>query len=224
LNLLETDVKKVLTTLVVAATLAGCQTLDPYTQQPKTSNATQGAGIGALAGAVLGAAVSKGNRGEGALIGAAVGGAVGSGIGYYMDQQEMLLHQELEGTGVRVERVGDEIRLVMPGNITFATDSDRIAGNFYPVLDSVAKVLLKFDKTAINVDGYTDSTGSFEYNQSLSERRAMSVSNYLSQVGVDRLRISSRGFGERNPIASNDSEGGRAANRRVEIWIRGTQQ
>lgn len=216
--------KKVLTTLVVAATLAGCQTLDPYTQQPKTSNATQGAGIGALAGAVLGAAVSKGNRGEGALIGAAVGGAVGSGIGYYMDQQEMLLRQELEGTGVRVERVGDEIRLVMPGNITFATDSDRIAGNFYPVLDSVAKVLLKFDKTAINVDGYTDSTGSFEYNQSLSERRAMSVSNYLSQVGVDRLRISSRGFGERNPIASNDSEGGRAANRRVEIWIRGTQQ
>ncbi len=216
--------KKVLTTLVVAATLAGCQTLDPYTQQPKTSNATQGAGIGALAGAVLGAAVSKGNRGEGALIGAAVGGAVGGGIGYYMDQQEMLLRQELEGTGVRVERVGDEIRLVMPGNITFATDSDRIAGNFYPVLDSVAKVLLKFDKTAINVDGYTDSTGSFEYNQSLSERRAMSVSNYLSQVGVDRLRISSRGFGERNPIASNDSEGGRAANRRVEIWIRGTQQ
>ena len=216
--------KKVLTTLVVAATLAGCQTLDPYTQQPKTSNATQGAGISALAGAVLGAAVSKGNRGEGALIGAAVGGAVGGGIGYYMDQQEMLLRQELEGTGVRVERVGDEIRLVMPGNITFATDSDRIAGNFYPVLDSVAKVLLKFDKTAINVDGYTDSTGSFEYNQSLSERRAMSVSNYLSQVGVDRLRISSRGFGERNPIASNDSEGGRAANRRVEIWIRGTQQ
>lgn len=216
--------KKVLTTLVVAATLAGCQTLDPYTQQPKTSNATQGAGIGALAGAVLGAAVSKGNRGEGALIGAAVGGAVGGGIGYYMDQQEMLLRQELEGTGVRVERVGDEIRLVMPGNITFATDSDRIAGNFYPVLDSVAKVLLKFDKTAINVDGYTDSTGSFEYNQSLSERRAMSVFNYLSQVGVDRLRISSRGFGERNPIASNDSEGGRAANRRVEIWIRGTQQ
>ena len=216
--------KKVLSTLVVAATLAGCQTLDPYTQQPKTSNATQGAGIGALAGAVLGAAVSKGNRGEGALIGAAVGGAVGGGIGYYMDQQEMLLRQELEGTGVRVERVGDEIRLVMPGNITFATDSDRIAGNFYPVLDSVAKVLLKFDKTAINVDGYTDSTGSFEYNQSLSERRSMSVSNYLAQVGVDRLRISSRGFGERNPIASNDSAAGRAANRRVEIWIRGTQQ
>lgn len=216
--------KKLLSTLVIAGALAGCQTLDPYTQQSKTSNATKGAGIGAVAGAVLGAAVSKGNRAEGALIGAAVGGAVGGGVGYYMDQQEMLLRQELEGTGVRVERVGDEIRLVMPGNITFATDSDRIAGNFYPVLDSVGKVLVKFDKTAINVDGYTDATGSFEYNQMLSERRAQSVSNYLMQIGIDRLRVSSRGFGERNPIASNDTAGGRAANRRVEIWIRGTQQ
>jgi len=217
-------VKKLLSTLVIAGALTGCQTLDPYTQQSKTSNATKGAGIGAVAGAVLGAAVSKGNRAEGALIGAAVGGAVGGGVGYYMDQQEMLLRQELEGTGVRVERVGDEIRLVMPGNITFATDSDRIAGNFYPVLDSVGKVLVKFDKTAINVDGYTDATGSFEYNQMLSERRAQSVSNYLMQIGIDRLRVSSRGFGERNPIASNDTAGGRAANRRVEIWIRGTQQ
>jgi len=217
-------VKKLLSTLVIAGALTGCQTLDPYTQQSKTSNATKGAGLGAVAGAVLGAAVSKGNRAEGALIGAAVGGAVGGGVGYYMDQQEMLLRQELEGTGVRVERVGDEIRLVMPGNITFATDSDRIAGNFYPVLDSVGKVLVKFDKTAINVDGYTDATGSFEYNQMLSERRAQSVSNYLMQIGIDRLRVSSRGFGERNPIASNDTAGGRAANRRVEIWIRGTQQ
>lgn len=214
--------KKVIPVAIILTTLAGCQTLDPYTQQPKTSNATQGAGIGALAGAVLGAAVSKGNRGEGALIGAAVGGAVGGGVGYYMDRQEMLLRQELEGTGVRVERVGDEIRLVMPGNITFATDSDRIAGDFYPVLDSVARVLLGFEKTFINVDGYTDSTGSFEYNQALSERRSQSVSNYLAQVGVDRLRIASRGFGERNPIASNETEQGRAANRRVEIWIRGS--
>lgn len=216
--------RKLLAIFVATATLAGCQTLDPYTQQPKTSNATSGAGIGAVAGAVLGAAVSKGNRAEGALIGAAVGGAVGGGIGYYMDQQEMLLRQELEGTGVRVERVGDEIRLVMPSNITFATDSERIDGAFYPVLDSVAKVLIKFDKTQLNVDGYTDSTGSFEYNQRLSERRAQSVSNYLMQVGVDRLRIATRGFGERNPIASNDTVSGRAMNRRVEIWIRGTQK
>lgn len=202
----------------------GCQTLDPYTQQSKTSNATKGVGIGALAGAVLGAAASKDDRGKGALIGAAVGGAVGGGIGYYQDQQEMLLRQELEGTGVRVERVGDEIRLVMPSNITFATNSERIDGSFYSVLDSVAKVLIKFDDTAISVDGYTDSSGSFEYNQMLSERRAQSVSNYLMQVGVARLRIETRGFGERGAIASNDTEMGRAQNRRVEIWIRGNQR
>ena len=216
--------KKLIPVVLASTVLAGCQTLDPYTQQPKTSNATSGAGIGAVAGAVLGAAVSKGNRGEGALIGAAVGGALGGGIGYYMDQQEMLLRQELEGTGVRVERVGDEIRLIMPGNITFGTDSERIDGSFYPVLDSVAKVLMKFDKSAISVDGFTDSTGSFEYNQMLSERRAQAVSNYLMQVGVDRMRIATRGFGERNPIASNDTPAGRAVNRRVEIWIRGNQR
>lgn len=216
--------KKLIPIVLVGATLVGCQTLDPYTQQSKTSNATKGTGIGALAGAVLGAAASKDDRGKGALIGAAVGGAVGGGIGYYQDQQEMLLRQELEGTGVRIERVGDEIRLVMPSNITFATNSERIDGAFYPVLDSVAKVLIKFDETAISVDGYTDSSGSFEYNQMLSERRAQSVSNYLMQVGVDRLRIETRGFGERSAIASNDTEMGRAQNRRVEIWIRGNQR
>ncbi len=215
--------KKLIPLVLVGTTLVGCQTLDPYTQQPKTCNAATGTGVGALAGAVLGAAVSKGNRGEGALIGAVVGGAVGGGIGYYMDQQEMLLRQELEGTGVRVERVGDQIRLVMPSNITFATDSVRIESAFYSVLDSVSKVLIKFNKTAVNVDGYTDSTGSFEYNQMLSEQRAQSVSSYLMQVGVERLRIATRGFGERNPIASNDTPMGRAQNRRVEIWIRGTQ-
>lgn len=216
--------KKLIPIVLVGVTLVGCQTLDPYTQQSKTSNATKGVGIGALAGAVLGAAASKDDRGKGALIGAAVGGAVGGGIGYYQDQQEMLLRQELEGTGVRIERVGDEIRLVMPSNITFATNSERIDGAFYPVLDSVAKVLIKFDETAISVDGYTDSSGSFEYNQMLSERRAQSVSNYLMQVGVDRLRIETRGFGERGAIASNDTEMGRAQNRRVEIWIRGNQR
>ena len=208
---------------LVGASLLGCQTIDPYTQSQKTGNATSGAGIGAIAGAVLGAAVSNGNRAEGALIGAAVGGAVGGGVGYYMDQQEMLLRQELEGTGVRVERVGDEIRLVMPSHVTFATDSERFDSRFYPVLDSVGKVLEKFEKTQINVDGYTDSTGSFEYNQSLSERRATAVSNYLRQVGVDPLRINTRGFGERFPLATNDTEAGRSANRRVEIWIRGVK-
>ncbi|TCK06924.1 OmpA family protein [Marinobacterium mangrovicola] len=204
------------------ALLGGCTTLDPYTQESKTSQATKGAGIGALSGAILGAVIADDS--EGALAGAALGTAIGGGIGYYQDQQEMRLRQELEGTGVRVERMGDDIRLVMPGNITFATDSTRIDSGFYPVLDSVAKVLMKFDKTQVDVEGYTDSTGSAEYNQDLSERRAQSVAQYLMSVGVDRLRLNARGYGERNPIADNSSASGRAINRRVEVRIRGTQR
>jgi len=111
----------------------------------------------------------------------------------------------------------------MPGNITFATDSDRVAPSFYPVLDSVAKVLMKFDRTQVAVEGYTDSTGSFEYNQQLSERRANSVARYLNSMGVGGLRLDARGLGERYPVASNDSASGRALNRRVEIKIRGMQ-
>jgi outer membrane protein OmpA-like peptidoglycan-associated protein len=214
--------KKLVAVAMVAALTAGCQTIDPYTGEQKTGNAAKGAGIGAVAGAVLGAAVSsKSDRKKGALTGALVGGAVGGGIGYYMDQQEALLRQELQGTGVQVERMGDSIRLIMPGNITFALDSDRIASSFYPVLDSVTKVLIKFDKTELSVDGFTDSTGSFEYNQQLSERRAARVADYLASTGIERLRINARGYGERYPIADNGTSAGRAQNRRVEINISG---
>ncbi|WP_415889329.1 OmpA family protein [Neptuniibacter sp. SY11_33] len=217
--------KKLIAVAVTGVLLTGCQTLDPYTGEQKVGNTAKGAGIGAVAGAVLGAAVSsKSDRGKGALTGALVGGAVGGGIGYYMDQQEALLRQELEGTGVRVERIGDSIRLIMPGNITFAVNSDRIAGSFYPVLDSVAKVLAKFDQTELNVDGFTDSSGSFEYNQQLSERRAARVGDYLASAGVERLRINARGYGERYPIADNKTSAGRSQNRRVEINISGTRR
>ena len=214
--------KKLVAVVAIAALSAGCQTLDPYTGEQKVGNTAKGAGIGAVAGAVLGAAVSsKSDRKKGALTGALVGGAVGGGIGYYMDQQEALLRQELQGTGVQVERIGDSIRLIMPGNITVAFDSDRIASSFYPVLDSVTKVLIKFDKTELNVDGFTDSTGSFEYNQQLSERRAARVADYLAGSGIERLRINARGYGERYPIADNGTSAGRAQNRRVEINISG---
>lgn len=214
--------KKLVAVAMLAALTAGCQTIDPYTGEQKVGNTAKGAGIGAVAGAVLGAAVSsKSDRKKGALTGALVGGAVGGGIGYYMDQQEALLRQELQGTGVQVERIGDSIRLIMPGNITFALDSDRIASSFYPVLDSVTKVLIKFDKTELNVDGFTDSTGSFEYNQQLSERRAARVADYLASSGIERLRVNARGYGERYPIADNGTSAGRAQNRRVEINISG---
>lgn len=217
--------KKLVSVAVTGLLLAGCQTIDPYTGEQKVGNTTKGAGIGAVAGAVLGMAVSsKDDRGKGALTGALVGGAVGGGIGYYMDQQEALLRQELEGTGVRVERIGDSIRLIMPGNITFALNSDQIAPSFYSVLDSVAKVLVKFDQTELNVDGFTDSTGSFEYNQQLSERRSARVGDYLVNSGISRLRINAKGYGERYPIADNKTAAGRAQNRRVEINISGTRR
>ncbi len=216
--------KKIAFALAAATLVTGCTTLDPYTREEKTSNATKGAGIGAVAGAVLGAAVSsKKDRGKGAVIGALVGGSAGGGIGYYMDQQEMQLRQELDGTGVGVERVGDEIRLIMPGHITFATNSFALASDFQPVLNSVIKVLQKFNETALSVDGFTDSSGSFEYNQTLSEKRAASVANYLAGGGIKATRISTHGYGERYPVADNATEAGRAMNRRVEINIRGAQ-
>ena len=215
--------KKMLLAGMVVVMATGCQTIDPYTGEQKVGNTTKGAGIGAVTGAVLGAAVSsKSDRKKGALTGALVGGAVGGGIGYYMDQQEALLRQELQGTGVQVERRGDDIRLIMPGNITFRTASDVLETSFMPVLDSVAKVLKKFDKTQLQIDGYTDSQGSFEYNQGLSERRAYSVQNYLVGVGVAGARLQSRGWGERYPVADNGTDQGRAQNRRVELNIRGS--
>lgn len=214
--------KKTFTLAVAMTVLAGCTTMDPYTREEKTSQATKGAGIGAVTGALLGAAVADGDRGRGALAGALIGGAVGGGIGAYMDKQEMELRQRLDGTGVGVERVGDDIRLVMPGNITFQTGSAQLDPGFYPVLDDVALVLQKFKDSAIGVNGYTDSTGSFEFNQTLSEQRAASVASYLAGRGVAQMRISTQGYGPRYPVADNNTAAGRAQNRRVEVYIRGT--
>src|SRR5690606_37436547 len=181
--------------------------------------------IGAVAGAVIGAATSsKSDRGKGALIGAAAGGAVGGGVGYYMDRQEAQLRQQLEGTGVRVQRNGNEITLVMPGNITFATGRSEIRADFYDVLNSVSLVLKEFKDTAIQVSGHTDSTGGAALNQLLSEERAASVGSYLRTQGIVAGRIQTVGYGPRQPIASNDTEAGRSANRRVELSLVPLQQ
>ena len=203
--------------LLTVFVVSGCS-IDPYTGEEKASNTGKGAGIGAVTGAVLGAAVSsKKDRGKGALTGAAVGAAAGGGIGYYMDRQEKVLRQQLEGTGVRVQRNGDNIKLIMPGNITFAFNSDQLEPNFIDPLDSVALVVKEYKDTAIEIKGYTDSVGSFEYNQQLSERRAQSVARQLQNQGVAAGRVRTSGYGPRYPIASNDTESGRAQNRRVEI-------
>ncbi len=201
----------------IVVALSGCATVDPYTGEQKTSNAVKGSAIGALSGAAIGAIAGKG---KGALIGAAAGAAAGGGIGYYMDRQETALRQRLEGTGVQIQRNGDNLKLIMPGNITFASNSPDIHAGFYETLNSVTLVLKEFDSSSLDVIGYTDSTGSFEHNQTLSERRAASVANYLTSQGISRSRIADRGMGERYPVASNDSPQGRAANRRVELDIR----
>lgn len=204
--------------ILCAATLlaSGCAT-NPYTGEQTVSKSAWGAGLGAASGAAIGALAGGG---EGALIGAAAGTAVGAGTGYYLDRQEAQLRARLQGTGVQIQRDGPNLKLIMPGNITFQTNSAQINSGFYPILDSVSIVLKKFNNTGINISGFTDSTGSFEHNQMLSEARANSVASYLVQSGVDHNRIQARGFGERYPIASNDTETGRAQNRRVEISIR----
>ncbi|VUD68173.1 putative lipoprotein YiaD [Thalassocella blandensis] len=206
--------------LASALTLAACTSTDPYTGQTKTSNTAKGAGIGAVTGAVIGAATSsKKDREKGILTGAAAGAAVGGGVGFYMDKQEAKLRQELAGSGVQVQRSGDTINLIMPGNITFATGKYNIRSDFYSVLDSVAKVLAEFKDTAIVASGHTDSTGSSEMNQTLSENRAGSIKRYLADSGVAAGRIQAVGYGERYPLASNNTAAGREQNRRVELKL-----
>lgn len=206
---------------LVAALTAGCTTTNPYTQEQQTSKATKGALIGAATGVVAGmlAGDSADNRRDKALVGAVIGGAAGGGIGYYMDVQEAKLRQQLQGTGVSVTRYGDNIILNMPGNITFTSARADISANFYPVLDSVALVLKEYNKTLVNVTGHTDSTGSDQFNQILSEQRASAVAQYLMSRQLSAQRFVTRGMGKTQPIADNATESGRAANRRVEITL-----
>ncbi len=207
--------------IAVVMLVPACTTLDPYTRQEKTSNAAKGAAIGAASGAVVGliSGDNSSERKKRALIGAGIGALAGGAVGAYMDQQELELRQKLEATGVSVTRIGDNITLNMPGNVTFAVDSADISASFYPVLDSVSLVLDKFDKTFIEVAGHTDNTGTEAYNQALSERRAASVVAYLASREVRFDRFITVGAGELRPIANNDTAAGRQQNRRVEITI-----
>lgn len=209
--------KSVLIALSVAAGLSvsGCTVLDPYTGEEKTSKAVKYGAIGAVVCGIIGSTRNS-NSARNAALGC---GAIGAGVGAYMDHQEKELREELAGTGVGVQRDGDQINLIMPGDITFATDRFDINGDFYPVLTSVSKVLFKFKDTNLEVAGFTDSTGSDAYNQELSQKRASSVASYLRSKQVESGRLKSVGLGEAHPIASNDSDAGRARNRRVELTI-----
>ena len=217
--------KKSLGLAAVAASMSvvigGCQTLDAYTQESKTSSTAKGAMIGAAAGAAVG--LMSGDdaveRRQHAMILAGVGALAGGAVGHYMDRQEAELRAELQGSGVSVTRMGDNITLNMPGNVTFATDSSDLSPAFFDVLTSVSKVMKEYDKTVVEVAGHTDSTGSDSYNQGLSERRAGSVAQYLRSQQLASERMITVGMGETRPVADNASADGRQANRRVEITM-----
>jgi len=176
--------------------------------------------LGGPGGGLAGAAINHDNRGKGALIGAAVVGASAAGYGYYADQQEKKLRASMANTGVEVQRQGDQIKLIMPGNITFATDSANIAPSFYQPLNNLAGSLKEFNQNQIEIVGYTDSTGSRQHNMDLSQRRAQSVATYLTSQGVSGANLSARGAGPDSPVASNGDANGRAQNRRVEVNLK----
>jgi outer membrane protein OmpA-like peptidoglycan-associated protein len=215
--------KRFVLVALAATFLSACTTTDPYTGEQKMSNTAGGAMIGAGLGALGGFALSGGHSGaarrNSALIGAGIGALAGGAIGGYMDNQESELRAQLQGTGVSVTRQGDRIILNMPSNITFPTDQYQVLPPFYPTLNSVAIVLKKFNKTLIDINGHTDSTGSLQHNQELSQQRADSVLNYLGSQGVDPRRMSAMGYGPSQPITSNATPEGRAQNRRVEVSI-----
>ncbi|WP_433769049.1 OmpA family protein [Pseudomonas putida] len=220
--------RRLILVATAVALLSGCASPNPYDgSQGQADGGSQGmsktakyGGLGALAGALAGAAINHDNRGKGALIGAAVVGASAAGYGYYADQQEKKLRASMANTGVEVQRQGDQIKLIMPGNITFATDSANIAPSFYQPLNNLAGSLKEFNQNQIEIVGYTDSTGSRQHNMDLSQRRAQSVATYLTSQGVSGTNLSSRGAGPDSPVASNADVNGRAQNRRVEVNLK----
>ena len=208
-----------LAAIAACVSLAGCAAMEDFATNPDKAKTRSGTGYGAAAGAVVGLLTAGNNPFRSAMIGAAGGALVGGAAGNYMDKQEAKLRQQMAGTGVDVVRKGDNITLDMPGNVTFAFNSSDLNAQFYPVLEKVGQTLVEFDQTVIEVAGHTDSVGSEAYNQQLSEQRAKSVSAFLATRGVPAARMVTVGAGEGHPVASNETEEGRAQNRRVEITI-----
>jgi outer membrane protein OmpA-like peptidoglycan-associated protein len=205
--------RNVLSLLTAGLLFIGCA--ETQTGLSKTQT---GALIGGIAGIAAGAATGN-HSAKRILIGGAIGAAAGGGIGYYMDKQQEELNKELKGSGVEVQRQGDTINLNMPSGITFDTGKAAIKPNFYPVLNDIANVMIKYPETKIEIQGHTDNVGSDADNLKLSELRAQSVTTALINKGVESTRLSPVGYGESKPIATNDTPAGREANRRIEIKI-----
>ncbi|ODU67176.1 MAG: hypothetical protein ABT11_20845 [Novosphingobium sp. SCN 66-18] len=202
---------------VSLVSLSACVT-DPNTGEKKVSRTAIGGVGGALGGMLLGGLIG-GKTGR--ILGAGIGGIAGAAVGYSMDKQIKQLRESTAGSGVDVTPTdnGSAILVNLPNGVTFDTDSSAIKPTFRDTLDKVAQSLNQYPDSLIDVYGHTDSTGSDAYNQALSERRARAVADYLTSRGVSYSRIRSQGFGETQPVASNDTEAGRSANRRVEIKI-----
>ncbi len=205
-------IKKTLIASVCCVALVGCQAVKD------NPNTAIGAGVGALVGAAAGTLVGGDDR-RNALIGAGIGLLAGAAVGQYLDQQERELNANLAGTGAEVERDGNSLLVTMPSGITFDVDKADIKPQFYGPLNDVAETLKKYPQSYIDVIGHTDSQGAADYNQSLSERRAAAVRSYLAARGVNQARMVAYGQGETQPVATNDTREGRAANRRVELRI-----
>ncbi len=205
------------TLLIFMIGLSGCTTLNQETGQRDANRTGTGAIIGAAAGGILGKVI--GDNTKSAAIGAGVGAIAGAGVGAYMDKQEKVLRDDLEGTGVDVVRDGDTIQLQMPSAITFDTGQSVIKPGFRPVLDDISNTLSQYESTIVHIAGHTDDVGSDASNQTLSVNRANSVRSYLSSRGVINQRIVTTGYGETMPIADNSTDYGRQENRRVEITL-----
>lgn len=208
--------------LIATVTLGGCATYTGQTNDPNDPNRTRnaaliGAGIGAVAGLLSGGDATE--RRQRALVGVGVGGLAGGAIGAYQDRQEAELRRQTAGTGIDVSRDGDVIKLNLPDGVTFDFGKANLKSQFYPALDNVASTLAQYNQTIVEVSGHTDSIGSDAANQTLSVQRANSVGNYLIGKGLVRERFEIVGFGETRPVASNDTDSGRALNRRVEIRV-----
>lgn len=211
---ITTRLNKFLLLTSLVAFICACTT-NPYTGERQTSNAIKFGAAGAIICGLIGSRNSS-QHARNAALGC---GAIGAGIGAYMDVQEVELREQLAGSGVQIQRNGDQLNLIMPGNITFNTNEYSVRPQFMPILDSIAKILYKYKDTRLLVTGHTDSTGSNDYNYNLSNRRARGVANYLSAQGVNQNRLISQGLGPDQPIADNTTPSGRSSNRRVELQI-----
>lgn len=199
------NMKYALTGLLAAGMLAGCESVGDKT--------LIGAGAGAIAGAGLGTLAGGDDR-RNAAIGAAVGAIAGGAVGVYMDRQEEALRRQTAGTGIEVERKGDQIELTMPSGITFDVNSSTIQPSFYSPLNDVAATLVEFPSTAVDIIGHASADGPDDYNMTLSQQRAGAVQTYLVGQGVNSVRVSAYGLGETQPTGQ-----GYAADRRVEILL-----